>query len=65
MPKDVRAESRRQFLRFLAESPLLYGLGGSLAAATAFAQEDAALSGAYDLKGLIKSADDAHNVWDF
>ena len=24
MPTDVRAESRRQFLRFLAESPLLY-----------------------------------------
>ena len=29
MPTDVRAESRRQFLRFLAESPLLYGMGGS------------------------------------
>ena len=65
MPKDVRAESRRQFLRFLAESPLLCAMGGAFAATTAFAQEDAALSGAYDFKGLIKSADDALNVWDF
>ena len=65
MPKDVRAESRRQFLRFLAESPLLYGLSGAFATTTAFAQADAALSGAYDFKGLIKSADDALNVWDF
>jgi isopentenyl diphosphate isomerase/L-lactate dehydrogenase-like FMN-dependent dehydrogenase len=65
MPKDVRAESRRQFLRFLAESPLLYGMGGALAAATAYAQEDAALSGAYDFKGMIKSPDEALNVWDF
>ena len=65
MPTDVRAESRRQFLRFLAESPLLYGMGGALAATTAFAQDDAAFRGAYDFKGLIKSPDDALNVWDF
>ncbi len=65
MPNDVRDESRRQFLRFLAESPLLYGLGSAFAAGAAFGQEDAALSGVYDFKGVIKSVDQALNVWDF
>lgn len=65
MPTDVRAESRRNFLRFLAESPLLYGLGGTLASTAAFAQDDSVLSGALDFKGLIASPDQALNVWDF
>jgi len=39
MPTDVRAESRRNFLRFLAQSPLLYGVGGALAATAAHAQD--------------------------
>jgi 4-hydroxymandelate oxidase len=65
MPTDVRAESRRNFLRFLAESPLLYGLGGTLAAAAAHAQDDAVLSGALDFDGVITSPDQAVNVWDF
>ena len=65
MPTDLRAESRRQFLRFLAESPLLLGLGSTLAAGAARAQDDAVLSGALDFKGVIKSAADAVNVWDF
>ena len=56
MPTDVRAESRRNFLRFLAESPLLYGLGGTLAATAARAQDDAVLSGALDFDGVITSA---------
>jgi 4-hydroxymandelate oxidase len=65
MPTDARTESRRQFLRFLAESPLLASLGGAFAASTAFAQDDGALRGVYDFKGLIKSVDEALNVWDF
>lgn len=65
MPNDVRAASRRNFLRFLAESPLLYGLGGTLAAAAARAQDDAVLSGALDFTGVIKSPAEAVNVWDF
>jgi 4-hydroxymandelate oxidase len=65
MPTDVRAESRRNFLRFLAESPLLYGLGGTLAAAAAHAQDDAVLRGALDFTGVITSPDHAVNVWDF
>jgi 4-hydroxymandelate oxidase len=65
MPSDVRAESRRKFLRFLAESPLLYGLGGALAASAARAQDDAVLSGALDFDGLITSPNQAVNVWDF
>ena len=65
MPIDVRAASRRKFLRFLAESPLLYGLGGALAASAARAQDDAVLSGALDFGGVITSPDQAVNVWDF
>src|SRR5688572_23106645 len=65
MPTDVRAASRRKFLRFLAESPLLYGLGGTFAAATASAQDDAVLSGALSFDGVISSAEQAVNVWDF
>ena len=65
MPTDVRAESRRNFLRFLAESPLLYGLGGALASSAALAQNDSVLSGSLDFKGLIKSPAEALNVWDF
>ena len=51
MPTDVRAESRRKFLRFLAQSPLLYGVGGALAATAARAQDDAFLSGALEVHG--------------
>jgi isopentenyl diphosphate isomerase/L-lactate dehydrogenase-like FMN-dependent dehydrogenase len=65
MPTDVRAESRRKFLRFLAESPLLYGVGGTLAATAARAQDDAVLSGALDFAGVIASPEQAVNVWDF
>ena len=65
MPTDVRAESRRNFLRFLAESPLLLGVGSTLAAGAARAQDDAVLSGALDFDDVIKSAADAVNVWDF
>ena len=60
------AESRRNFLRFLAQSPLLYGLAGTLGAARRRrAQDDAVLSGALDFKDVIKSVDQALNVWDF
>jgi isopentenyl diphosphate isomerase/L-lactate dehydrogenase-like FMN-dependent dehydrogenase len=65
MPTDVRAASRRKFLRWLAESPLLYGLGGTLAATAARAQDDAVLSGALDFDGVITSPGEAVNVWDF
>jgi isopentenyl diphosphate isomerase/L-lactate dehydrogenase-like FMN-dependent dehydrogenase len=65
MPIDVRAASRRNFLRFLAESPLLYGVGGALAATAARAQDDAVLSGALAFDGVIGSPEQAVNVWDF
>src|SRR5688572_23221620 len=71
MPTDVRAESRRQFLRFLAESPLicglggLGGLGGTLAATTALAQDDSVLSGSLAFNDVITSPAQALNVWDF
>ena len=69
MPIDIRAQSRRNFLRFLAESPLAYGvgsalLGSSLAGAAAHA-DDAFLTGAYDFTGLVAKPEDAINVWDF
>jgi hypothetical protein len=35
MPTNTRDHSRRQFLSFLAGSPLLYGLGGTLLARAA------------------------------
>ena len=69
MPIDARDHSRRQFLRFLAGSPLLPGLGGALLTGTASAQTrsetDAVLRGALEFKGIIKSVDEALNVWDF
>ena len=61
--------ARRRFLQFLAESPLAYALGTSLPlrelAAQERAQDDAVLSGALRWNELIKSADQALNVWDF
>ena len=69
MPTDTRDHSRRQFLSFLAGSPLLYGLSGTLLAGAAAAQTrsqtDAVLRGALEFKDLIKSVDEALNVWDF
>ena len=65
MAADIRAQSRRTFLRFLAESPLFYGLGSALTAAAAHGQDDAVLSGALNFDGLITSLDQAVNVWDF
>jgi len=69
MPTNVRDQSRRQFLRFLAGSPLLPGLGGALLAGAATAQtryqNDAVLSGALQFKDLIERPDQALNVWDF
>src|SRR5687768_6432137 len=65
MPTDVRANSRRAFLRFLAQSPLLYGLGGSLGATAARAQDDSVLSGSLAFDGVITDPADAVNVWDF
>ena len=69
MPTDARDHSRRQFLRFLAGSPLLPGLAGALLARTAAAQTrsetDAVLRGALEFKDVIKSVDEALNVWDF
>jgi 4-hydroxymandelate oxidase len=65
MSNDQSARSRRQFLRFLAESPLLCGFGASLIAADAAAQDDAVLGGSLKWTDLIKSADQALNVWDF
>jgi isopentenyl diphosphate isomerase/L-lactate dehydrogenase-like FMN-dependent dehydrogenase len=69
MPIDPSA-SRRQLLRFLLESPLLYGAAAALgtldlAAQEGAAQDDAVLSGALKWTDLIKSPDEALNVWDF
>jgi isopentenyl diphosphate isomerase/L-lactate dehydrogenase-like FMN-dependent dehydrogenase len=69
MPIDAREHSRRQFLSFLAGSPLLYGSSGTLlahaAAAQTRSQTDAVLRGALEFKDVIKSVDQALNVWDF
>jgi (S)-2-hydroxy-acid oxidase len=69
MPIDARGHSRRQFLSFLAGSPLLYGSSGTLLAHAASAQTrsqtDAVLRGALEFKDVIKSVDQALNVWDF
>jgi isopentenyl diphosphate isomerase/L-lactate dehydrogenase-like FMN-dependent dehydrogenase len=69
MPIDTRDHSRRQFLSFLAGSPLLYGLSGTLLASAVAAQTrsetDAVLRGALEFKDVIKSVDEALNVWDF
>jgi 4-hydroxymandelate oxidase len=65
MPVDVRAQSRREFLRFLAESPLAYGVGASLLGGLAHAQDDSVLRGSLAFDGVITSPDQAVNVWDF
>jgi len=66
------SRARRRFLQFLAESPLAYALGAALPLPeiaaqerTLAAQDDAVLSGALKWTDLIKSADQALNVWDF
>jgi isopentenyl diphosphate isomerase/L-lactate dehydrogenase-like FMN-dependent dehydrogenase len=64
MSIDVRAQSRRNFLRFLAQSPLLAGVG-ALAATAARAQDDSVLRGSLAFDDIIQSADQALNVWDF
>src|SRR3954451_8179222 len=69
MSTDPRA-SRRQLLRFLLESPLFYGAAAALgsldlAAQERAAQDDAVLSGALKWTDLIKSPEEALNVWDF
>lgn len=60
--------SRRQFLRFLAQSPLLAAAGG-LAAIAALrhgtAQDDSVLAGSLKWTQLIDDVDAAVNVWDF
>jgi 4-hydroxymandelate oxidase len=65
MRVDVRAQSRREFLRFLAESPLAYGVGASLLGGLAHAQDDSVLSGSLKFDGLITTSEQAINVWDF
>jgi isopentenyl diphosphate isomerase/L-lactate dehydrogenase-like FMN-dependent dehydrogenase len=65
MSRSARNESRRSFLRFLAQSPLLGSVGGLLAAGTSRAQDDAVLAGALELADVITNADQALNVWDF
>jgi isopentenyl diphosphate isomerase/L-lactate dehydrogenase-like FMN-dependent dehydrogenase len=70
MSQTPASTARRQFLRFLAESPLLAGLGaGTLttlaAAAQTRSENDAVLSGALAFTDVIQSIDDALNVFDF
>jgi 4-hydroxymandelate oxidase len=66
MKTDVRARSRREFLRFLAQSPLYAGVGAALLGRTAGAQQnDAVLSGSLDVTGTIASPEQALNVFDF
>ncbi len=61
MPIDTRDHSCRQFLSFLAGSPLLPGLGGTRLASAAAAQTrsetDAVLRGALEFTDVIKSVD--------
>jgi isopentenyl diphosphate isomerase/L-lactate dehydrogenase-like FMN-dependent dehydrogenase len=69
MPTDVTGGSRRRLLRFLLQSPLLYGAAATFGAGELLAQEraqdDAVLSGALKWTDLIKSPNEALNVWDF
>jgi isopentenyl diphosphate isomerase/L-lactate dehydrogenase-like FMN-dependent dehydrogenase len=65
MPIDIRAHSRREFLRFLAESPVLGGLGTAFLATAAHAQDDAVLRGSLKFDGVITAPEQALNVWDF
>jgi isopentenyl diphosphate isomerase/L-lactate dehydrogenase-like FMN-dependent dehydrogenase len=60
-----KSRSRRRFLRYLAQSPVLYGIGGGLALRELAAQEDAVLGGALAWTELIESAEEALNVFDF
>src|SRR5262249_57452854 len=59
------SRARRRFLQFLAQSPLAYALGASLPLRELAAQDDAVLSGGLKWADLIKSPDQALNVWDF
>ena len=71
MNEKNAVESRRRFLRFLLESPLLCGIGaaglglprGLLAQPPG--QNDAVLAGSLEWKELIETADEALNVFDF
>jgi isopentenyl diphosphate isomerase/L-lactate dehydrogenase-like FMN-dependent dehydrogenase len=65
MPTDVRSHSRRELLRFLAQSPLLGGVGTAFLVGAAHAQDDAVLSGSLKFDGLITAPEQALNVWDF
>jgi isopentenyl diphosphate isomerase/L-lactate dehydrogenase-like FMN-dependent dehydrogenase len=59
------SRARRRFLQFLAQSPLAYALGASLPLRELAAQDDAVLSGGLKWADLIKSPEQALNVWDF
>ena len=61
----VTSHARRRFLQFLAQSPLAYALGASLPLRELAAQDDAVLSGGLKWADLIKSPEQALNVWDF
>ena len=52
-------------MQFLAQSPIAYALGASLPLRELAAQDDAVLSGGLKWADLIKSPDQALNVWDF
>ncbi len=61
----VNLHARRRFLQFLAQSPLAYALGAALPLRELAAQDDAVLSGGLKWADLIKSPQQALNVWDF
>ena len=61
----VTSHARRRFLQFLAQSPLAYALGAALPLRELAAQDDAVLSGGLKWADLIKSPEQALNVWDF
>lgn len=70
MHEGKSVESRRHFLRFILESPLLCGLGGGLGLPRGLlaqppGQNDAVLSGSLEWQELIKTAEEALNVFDF
>jgi isopentenyl diphosphate isomerase/L-lactate dehydrogenase-like FMN-dependent dehydrogenase len=68
MQSQRATTSRRRFLRFVAESPLLAaagGLGGIAALRGAAAQDDSVLAGSLKRNEVIGSVDEALNVWDF
>jgi isopentenyl diphosphate isomerase/L-lactate dehydrogenase-like FMN-dependent dehydrogenase len=66
MSADIARASRRNLLTFMAQSPLVCGLGGSFLASEALGQDLPQMAAdGLRLEGLIKTPAEALNVFDF